>query len=170
MANEQLRNNMRIYHRYLGFFLVGIMGMYAISGITLIFRDTNFLKSDRQNERQLRPGLTAEEVGKEIRMRDLKVEKEEGDVLFFAQGNYNKSTGVAQYVTKELPRFVDKVQHIHKADTKSPLYFLNIFFGLSLLFFVISSFWMFLPGAPTFKKGMYFVLGGAALTLLMILF
>lgn len=33
---------MRVYHRYLGFFLAGIMAVYAISGVVLIFRDTDF--------------------------------------------------------------------------------------------------------------------------------
>ena len=31
-----LNNTMRVYHRYLGFFLAGIMSVYAISGIVLI--------------------------------------------------------------------------------------------------------------------------------------
>ena len=33
---------MRIIHRYLGFFLVGIMAVYATSGIGLILRVSNF--------------------------------------------------------------------------------------------------------------------------------
>jgi uncharacterized iron-regulated membrane protein len=32
----------RIIHRYLGYFLAGIMTMYALSGSLLIFRRTNF--------------------------------------------------------------------------------------------------------------------------------
>jgi PepSY-associated TM region len=159
---------MRVYHRYLGFFLAGIMAMYAVSGITLIFRDTDFLKIEKQNEKQLQPNLTSESLGKELRIRDLKIEKEEGDVLSFRQGTYNKSTGVASYSTKELPYFFDKITKLHKAETKDPLFFLNIFFGLSLLFFVISAFWMFLPGTSIFKKGLYFTLAGVILTLLMI--
>jgi hypothetical protein len=160
--------NMRVYHRYLGFFLAGIMAVYSISGITLVFRDTDFLKSEKQVERQLKPNLTVEELGRELRMRDLKIEKEEGDVMQFKQGIYTKSTGVAQYTTKELPYVMDRLTKLHKANTKSPLYFLNIFFGLSLFFFVLSSFWMFLPGTSVFKKGMYFAAVGAVLTLLLI--
>jgi hypothetical protein len=59
---------------------------------------------------------------------------------------------------------------MHKATNKQPLYFLNIFFGLSLLFFVASSFWMFLPKTTIFRKGLYFALAGFLLTLLMVLF
>ena len=34
----------RIIHRYLGFYLVGIMAVYSVSGITLIFRRTDTFK------------------------------------------------------------------------------------------------------------------------------
>jgi hypothetical protein len=167
MSNNT-QNNMRIYHRYLGFFLAGIMAVYAISGITLIFRDTDFLKSVKQVEKQLKPNLSTDELGKELKIRDLKVEKEEGDIVSFKQGAYNKATGVANYQTKKLNRFIDKLQHLHKADTESPLFYLNIFFGLSLFFFVVSAFFMFLPGTNTFKKGLYFTLAGLVLTLIML--
>lgn len=159
---------MRLYHRYLGYFLAGIMAVYAISGITLIFRDTNFLKREKQVERTLSPNLKNEELGREIRQRELKIEKEEGDIVTFRQGSYNRATGVVKYTVKELPYFMDKLTHLHKADTKNPLFFMNVFFGLSLLFFVVSSFWMFLPNTTVFKKGLYFALGGAVLTLILI--
>jgi hypothetical protein len=168
MSNNT-QNNMRIYHRYLGFFLAGIMAVYAISGITLIFRDTDFLKSVKQVEKQVKPNLSAEQLGKELKIRDLKVEKEEGDIVSFKQGTYNKATGVANYQTKKMNKFIDKLQHLHKADTESPLFYLNIFFGLSLFFFVVSAFYMFLPGTNTFKKGLYFTLAGLVLTLIMLL-
>lgn len=64
MSSNSNQNNMRIYHRYLGFFLAGIMAVYAISGITLIFRDTDFLKSEKQVERQIKPNVSNEELGR----------------------------------------------------------------------------------------------------------
>lgn len=165
---SNINNNMRVYHRYLGFFLAGIMAVYAISGITLIFRDTNFLKSEKQIEKQLKPNLNAEQLGRELRIRDFNVEREDGDIIRFKQGNYNKASGVANYSAMELAPFMDKLQHLHKANSKSPLFFLNVFFGLSLFFFVLSSFWMFLPGTSVFKKGLYFALGGMVLTIILI--
>jgi hypothetical protein len=163
-ANSKLR----VYHRYLGYFLAGIMAVYATSGFIMIFRDTNFLKSDRQIEKQLRPNIKTEDLGRELRMRELKVDKEDGDIIHFEQGTYNKSTGVAKYTSKEWPYFIDKLTRLHKADTNSPLFFLNVFFALSLLFFVISAFWMFLPKTTIFKKGLYFTLAGVALTIILI--
>jgi hypothetical protein len=98
----------------------------------------------------------------------LKVEKSEGDVLFFKDGTYNQKTGVAVVKKMELPFVIQKMEHLHKASTNSPLYFLNIFFGLSLLFFVFSAFWMYTPKMPIFKKGMYFAIGGVLLTVILL--
>lgn len=43
---------MCIYHRYLGFFLTGIMAVYGMGGLVLIFRDTDFLISEKQVEKK----------------------------------------------------------------------------------------------------------------------
>jgi hypothetical protein len=161
-------NRMRIYHRYLGFFLAGIMAMYAISGIILIFRDTDFLKKEKQVNEQLKPGLNADELGKAIRKRDLKIDSIAGNMQLFKGGSYNTKTGAVSYTIKTLPPLVEKLTHLHKASTKEPLFFLNIFFAASLLFFVISSFWMFMPKTSIFKKGLYFTLAGILLTILLL--
>jgi len=167
-TKSTVSNTMRVYHRYLGFFLAGIMAVYALSGIVLIFRDTDFLKSEKIIEKTLAPNLEAEAVGKEIRIRELKFDKTEGDIASFKQGTYNKSTGQVKYTVKSLPVIIDKLTKLHKANTKSPVYFLNIFFGVSLLFFVISSFYMFLPKTSIFKKGIWFALAGLVLTVLLL--
>jgi len=159
---------MRIWHRYLGFFLAGIMAVYALSGIVMIFRNTDFLKQEKTEKRIVKPGLSAEELGREFRIRDLKFESTNGDVVTFKDGSYNKVTGEAEHTTKSLPKLVSSLTQLHKANTNSPLFYLNIFFGLSLFFFVLSSFWMFMPGTSIFKKGLYFTLAGIILTLVML--
>jgi hypothetical protein len=168
-SKATIHNSMRIYHRYLGFFLAGIMSIYALSGIVLIFRDTNFLKQEKQVNQQLKPGLSAEDLGKAIRIRDLKIESANGAVQKFKTGTYDTVTGAVSYTIKTLPKLVEKLTHLHKASTKDPLFYLNIFFGVSLLFFVISSFWMFMPKTTIFKKGLYFTLAGIVLTLVLLL-
>jgi hypothetical protein len=90
-------------------------------------------------------------------------------VVSFKQGTYNLKTGVADYTVTEQPAIVNKMTKLHKATTNDPLFYLNIFFGLSLFFFVISSFYMFLPKTTIFKKAMMFTLGGAVLTILLLL-
>lgn len=168
MAKPTTGYYMRIFHRYLGFFLAGIMAVYAISGIVLIFRNTDFLKKEVHIEKTIATNLTGIEAGKKLKIKGFKVDKQEGPVYYFKQGTYNSQTGVANYQKKELPFVLDKMTHLHKATTNDPLYWLNIFFGTALLFFVISAFWMFLPNSKVFKKGIYFTLGGIILTLLML--
>lgn len=159
---------MRVIHRYLGFFLAGIMAVYSLSGIVLIFRKTDFLKQEKRVELQLAANLPAPEVGKALKIRDLKIDRTEGDVAYFKDGTYNQATGEAVQIKKELPFILGKMTHLHKATTNDPLYYLNIFFGLSLLFFVISSFWMFRPSNDIFRKGMYWTIGGIVLTLVLL--
>jgi hypothetical protein len=160
--------SMRIWHRYLGFFLAGIMAVYALSGIVMVFRQTDFLKREKTYQRTLAPNLPVQELGREIGIKDLKIDKEDGNLWVFKQGTYDKSTGAVQYTTKDLPYILGKMTKFHKATTKDPLYYLNIFFGCSLLFFVVSSFWMFTPKSSIFKKGLYFTLAGLVLALLLI--
>ena len=161
------RKAMRIWHRYLGFFLVGIMAMYALSGIVLIFRSTDYFKRDYHYEEVVSTGLVEKELGEALKIRRLKVDKEEGDILYFKEGTYNKATGEAAFTLKKYPLILDKMNHLHKANTNHPLFWLNIFFGLSLFFFVISSFWMFKPTTSIFRKGIYFTIGGIVLTLIL---
>ena len=160
---------MRIIHRYLGFFLVGIMAVYAISGVVLIFRNTDFLKRDQQVEKVLEPNLSPAEVGKQLKIKELQVTRQEGEVIYFNEGSYDQASGEAVYVTKSLPLVLDKMTKLHKANTDHPLFWLNIFFGGALLFFVVSAFWMFRPATSVFKKGLYFTLGGIVLTIMLLL-
>jgi hypothetical protein len=158
----------RIVHRYLGFFLAGIMTVYALSGVLLIFRTTDFLKTENLENKKLQPSLTINEVGKALKIKDIELVKAENSIYYFKNGSYNKQTGAAQFTSKKLPFVLDKMTRLHKATTNEPLYWLNIFFGVSLLFFAISSFWMFLPKTKTFKKGLYYTLGGIILTLILL--
>ena len=159
---------MRIYYRYLGFFLAGIMAIYSISGIIMIFRETPFLKKDVHKVMTVAPNLKNEEIGPAIKIKNLKTTEEVGDIVKFKEGTYNRATGEADFTVKELPYLINKITKMHKATHKDPLYYLNIFFGLSLFFFVMSSFWMFTPGTTIFKKGMYFTIAGMVLVVIML--
>lgn len=163
-----MHKNMRIYHRYLGFFLAGIMAVYAVSGIVLIFRDTDTFKKEAHFKKELPADTEVEHLGEALHLRRLRVDKVEGGIAYFHEGTYNLETHVAEYTTKELPFVLDKMANLHKATSSRPLAFLNVFFGLSLFFFVLSSFWMFFPGTDVFKKGIYFALAGLVFSLLLI--
>ncbi|WP_338793566.1 hypothetical protein [Bernardetia sp. MNP-M8] len=169
MANKNSMSlKIRIIHRYLGFFLVGIMSVYALSGIILIFRDSDAFKQEREVTKQIKVNASSDELGKLLEMRRLKVTKEESNKIYFQNGIYDKETGIADYKVKELPFILDKMTHLHKSKSGDSLFFLNIFFGIALLFFSFSSFFMFLPKTSVFKKGLYFTLAGVILTLLLL--
>jgi len=168
MGQKERSAKMRELHRYLGFFLAGIMAVYAISGVTLIFRDSDVFKKKISYDKVIEKNVSENKLGKELGIRRLKVTKNDGGILYFKGGTYDSNTGRALYDVKKVPYVLDKLQHLHKAKSADPLYYLNIFFGLSLLFFVISSFFMFLPGSSIFKKGLYFTLAGMVLTLILL--
>jgi hypothetical protein len=167
-TKTSLSLKMRIIHRYLGFFLVGIMSVYALSGIVLIFRDSDTFKQEIQLTEQIKINASSDELGKLLDIRRLKVTKEDNNKIYFENGVYEKETGIAEYKIKELPFILDKMTHLHKAKSGDALFFLNIFFGVALLFFSFSSFFMFLPKTSVFKKGLYFTFAGIVLTLLLL--
>jgi len=144
------------------------MAVYAISGITLIFRDTDTFKKEVVVERSLETNLSADEVGKQLKIKKFTTTNETEAVINFNNGSYNKQTGVASYTKLEVPYVLNKLQHFHKAETGDPLYFLNIFFGVSLLFFVVSAFWMFMPSTSIFKKGLLFATAGLVLAVVLL--
>lgn len=166
---KDTRSFMRITHRYLGYFLAGIMAVYAVSGVLLVYRDTDFLKKGKKYDKVIEKNLDEKALGKELRIKNFEIEKREGTILKFKQGTYDTSTGQAKYTKKELPFVLDKMTKLHKAQSKDTLSPLNTFFGISLFFFVISSFWMFNPKTKAFKRGMIFTIAGLVVSILLLL-
>lgn len=142
--------------------------VYALSGITLIFRKTNTFKVSIEKEMTVAPGLDAIGLGKVLRIRNLTPIDNDGSLMVFEQGVYNTITGETKYTTKKLPTWLDNLTHLHKATTEDPLYYFNIFFGLALLFMAVSSFFMFAKSSLIFKKGLWFTLGGIILVIIML--
>jgi len=152
MNNRNLSNKVRVIHRYLGFFLAGIMFVYALSGITLTFRDKDYFKKPIEVEKTIEKGL--ENLPNIKGAYNIK---------------YNSETGDLSYTQMQPPKILGALEKMHKATSSTPLYFLNVFFGISLFFFVFSAYWMFLPQTDVFKKAIYYTIAGIALTFIMIL-
>lgn len=159
---------MRIVHRYLGFFMAGIMAVYAISGVLMVYRDTDFLKKEKKYEKIFAKNLDEKALGKEIKMKGFEVEKTENHIMYFKSGSYNTASGEAKYSKKELPFILNKMTQLHKSQSKDKLSPLNVFFGLSLFFFVISSFWMFNVKSKAFRQGMYYTAAGLILAVILV--
>ncbi len=164
---KDTRSFMRIVHRYLGYLMAGIMAVYAISGVILVYRDTDFLKKENHYEKIFDKNIDAKKLGEETKIKNLEIIETENGILYFKEGTYNSITGKADYTKKELPFVWDKMTKLHKAKSEQALSPLNTFFGICLLFFVISSFWMFPPKSKVFKRGIVFTAIGILIALLL---
>lgn len=169
-AIKDTKSFMRITHRYLGYFAAGIMAVYAISGVMLIYRDTNLLKKESKTEIVLKPNMNEKELAKEIKMRNIEFKASDGDLKTFEDGTYNIKTGEAKYTKMKLPFVLEKFNELHKSTSKHRYASLNTIFGLVLFFFVISSFWMFNFKSKAFRRGMIYAGIGFILALIMVFF
>lgn len=165
---KNIRNFMRVTHRYLGYFMAGIMTIYAISGILLVYRDTDFLKKEKFYHRIISKNIDEKKLGKELKLKNLEIKKIENGIFFFKGGTYNSITGEAKYTKKELPLVFEKMTKLHKSASQEQLGGLNVVFGVCLFFFVLSSFWMFNPKTKAFRRGILFTAAGIILSIILI--
>lgn len=147
------RRIMRALHRDVGFFVVGLVLVYSLSGIVLVYRDIGLLTYTAKVEKELSPGMAPDELGKVLHLRGFKVLKTEGDMVYFPDGSYNKATGLAAYSVRQLPAPLQKFVELHKTASGKITHWYAILFGSLLCFLGISSFWMYNPGSPTLRRG-----------------
>ena len=167
--SKSLHYYMRSLHRDLGYLVFGLMVIYALSGTILLYRNTDFMKKEAVVERQLKPGLSDEELGREMRVREFKVTKTEGDVVYFQNGTYNKASGMAQYKQKDVIFPFNKFINFHKSISSNKMHWFNLVIGFIFLFLAVSSLWMFKPKTKTFKRGMILTGIGIVVSILILL-
>lgn len=167
--SRQVHKFMRVAHRYLGFFLLIIMVIYAISGVVLIYRDTLIFKKEIYIEKTIEPQLAEQDLAKALKIKAVKVKRIENDIIYFQDGNYNRLTGEARYTTIDYPPLLKSLVLLHKGNSSYRYSWLTTLFGVALFFFAISAFWMFPATSKTFKKGILAV-GLGTLFALFILF
>ena len=168
-TTKNFRWYMRFLHNKIGFFIVGLVVIYSLSGIVQIYRDTDFLKHEITNEKQLAPHLNEAQLGSNLRMRDFKVIRTAGDTLYFKEGTYNSSTGKASYLTKEWYSWIVPFTELHKSSSKDTGHYLTTLFGICLFFMSVSAFWMFKPGTKLFSSGVLLTIAGVIASIIMLL-
>ena len=169
MTSKDFRIWMRVGHRYVGYFMAGIMLIYALSGMLLVFRDTDFLKSPQTIQTMVAPQLDEKKLAKALKLKTVDISHQQGNMQFFKDGQYNAVTGEAVYRVKKLPTMLEAMNSFHKAASKGNMGGLNALFGVCLLFFVISSFFLFAPKSKVFRRGLVATLAGAVLSVLVLL-
>ena len=157
---------MRALHRDVGFLTLGLTLVYALSGVLLIYRNTDFLKKEQTLEIHLKQNLPEEDLAKQLAVRNFRVEKKEGDVIYFKEGYYNITTGEAKISRKDYPPLIKKFVSLHKVTGDNRFSFLNTIYGIFLLFLAVSSFFMFKFGTAKSKRGLALTGLGVMLTIL----
>lgn len=160
---------MRILHRDIGFFVIGLTVIYCISGIMLTYRDTEFLKSETQIEKTIDPGLKANQLGRVLHLKEMQVLSEDEKEIRFSSGIYNKETGLVSYLSKDIPLVFQSLNKLHFVSSNDSRHWFTSLYAVSLLFLAISSFWMYKPGNKYFKRGIITAFSGAFGSLILIL-
>lgn len=159
----------RSLHRDIGFIVLGLTIVYSLSGIVLIYRNSDFLKSEKQIEVQLSSNLKKSELGSKLKMKKLRITEETDSLYIFESGSYNKISGLAVFKKKSLPPFVEKLNKLHKSSNKNKVYWATTIYGVLLFFMAISSLWMFKPKTKKFKRGIILSVTGLIIAILLLL-
>jgi len=159
---------MRILHRDIGFFVIGLTVIYGVSGIMLTYRDTGFLKSEQQVEKQLEPGLQSGQLLRALHLKDVKIIGENDNTVQFSAGSYDKQSGEASYVSNELPWLLRTFNNLHFVSSQDSRHWFTTLYAFLLLFLAVSSFWMYKPGSRYFKRELVIALSGFAVSIIML--
>lgn len=168
-TKKNVRWYMRYLHNKIGFFIVGLVIIYGLSGLLQTYRDTDLLKHEIVNEKKLSPNLSEAQLGQNLRLRDFKITKTEGATLYFKEGTYNKVSGLASYTTKEWYSWIVPFTELHKTSSRGLAHYFTTLFGVALLFMSISAFWMFKPGTKLFSSGVYLTVAGIIAAVILLL-
>jgi hypothetical protein len=163
-------------HNKIGYFIVGLVIIYSLSGIVQTYRDNpSFLKHEVAHEKTIEKGLVADsaaqlaKIGKAANQKELKITKAEGTILYFKDGSYDASTGLVKYTTKELYEWVKPFTELHKSNSKGVIHYFTILFAIALFFMSVSAFWMFKPGTKAFSSGVILTVLGIIASIIMVL-
>ena len=85
----------------------------------------------------------AADLGAALKSKRFEILDEDADKIYFRDGVYTKSTGVAVYTTEKFPDFIEKLINLHKTSSDYAAHWFTVAFGILLVFLALSSFWMF---------------------------
>jgi len=165
-----LKKWIRLLHRDIGFLLVGLTVVFCVSGIVLIYRDTDIFRLKNEYTVQLDRNLGQPELRDQLNFKRLHVEEETDSKIVFDKGSYDKLTGIAKYTLMEYPAFIRKMNNMHTAISREKLHFFATIFGVLLLFQALSSFWMFNFSSKVFKRALVLSAIGIALAVALVCF
>ncbi|QKJ22083.1 hypothetical protein [Poseidonibacter lekithochrous] len=184
---KSFSNTVRSLHRDLGYFVIGLTLIYAITGIILSGRGLGWFKQEFKSQAVIQksietkkfndifiaevqkgtisevfPTSSYESVKKHL---NLKLKKQEDTVYFYKawrtlEVRYDSNNGSLNVKYVGYPAVVELFIDAHKAAHEGAWFYLAILYSVILSFLAISSFWM-VKGKNGFKRrGIYFMLAG----------
>ncbi len=159
---------MRSLHRDVGFLVVGLTILFAVSGVVLVYRNTDTFTIEKQVNKVWEKQMDMDAVVDELPFRRVEGLDENGDTISFKQGYYVRSSGVVSYTYETYPWVIQKFISLHKSRSGNVLHWVATIYGLLLLFLAISSFWMFKPGTGNFQRGLIIAGLGIAAVVVML--
>lgn len=92
---------MRSLHRDMGYFVVGLPLVFALSGILLVYRDTGGVRYPAMVEKKLQSGMTAGEVQSALKLKRTTVVDHDGRTYRIVSGDeeiglYDLLSGTAE--------------------------------------------------------------------------
>ena len=156
-ARKSLTYYMRSLHRDIGFLVIGL---------TLVYRQSGFLKSDVVETRTLSAGLSADDVGKVLHFKKIKVSGDDGRTILFSSdptvydGKYDRETGSVTFTEVRLPAVLNKLNQLHNTSSSGTVHWFVVLYGALLAFLALSAFWMFKPSTRQFRRGLALAAAG----------
>jgi len=183
---KSFANTMRSLHRDLGYFVIGLTLIYALSGILLSGRALGWLEQEyniikvmslnieknkvlKNLDKELKegqfdnmPASILKDASRSLRHYKFKNEKD-NIFIYKARKNtitYNHKTGEIRYLLRAHPPWIKQFIVAHKASHNNVWFYLAILYSIILSFLAISAMFM-VKGKMGFKKrGVYFMLAG----------
>lgn len=162
---------MRAIHRVLGYLAVGLVIVYALSGITLIHRTGDFMKKSIEVEATLEPNMDASQLGAALKMKNFKATDQTDKTIFFNDGQYDIATGQVSYVKKEVVAPLNKCIDLHKLpDAKNPhIALVTTIFGIVLFLLALTSLFMYKTSTKQFKANMIYTSIGIVVAIILVI-
>lgn len=184
---KSFSKTIRSLHRDLGYFVIGLTLIYAITGIILSGRGLGWLEKEFNESSYTKKNIEVENFNEEFinlvisahfdeifpknsykdvkKHLKLKMYKQTNEFLFFQAWRsldvkYEIKTGLIELKYVGYPMAVKLFVHAHKENHESAWFYLAILYSLILSFLAISSFWMVKGKNGFAKRGVYFMLAG----------
>lgn len=177
---NRVRQICRVWHRDLGYFLIGACVIYGLSGMALSLRryNVNFLCAKESFSTSLSPALSADSLKIEWQtnpdklpnVREVKTTPQGYElVLRSGMAQYDATTG-AVLGTSYTPTEFLKLLHRMHFNAQGSFKIMGILFGFSLLFLAISGVIVVAGKRGFMRRGVWFMIGGIALVVFLSLF